>query len=141
MNLKVAKIMGLDLGSKTCGVSLSDGLKMFAHPYKTLYYEGNLEELKPLFEEILEEEKISLIVLGYPKMMNNDIGERALISEEFKEMLESWFDIKVILQDERMTTKQATRQLIEMDMSRKKRKKVIDQVAAVGILQNYLDSL
>lgn len=141
MNLKVAKIMGLDLGSKTCGVSLSDGLKMFAHPYKTLYYEGDLETLKPQFEAIFDVEKISLIILGYPKMMNNDIGERALISEEFKVLLESWFDIKVILQDERMTTKQATRQLIEMDMSRKKRKKVIDQVAAVGILQSYLDSL
>jgi putative holliday junction resolvase len=141
MNLKVAKIMGLDLGSKTCGVSLSDGLKMFAHPYKTLYYEGDLETLKPQFEAIFDAEKISLIILGYPKMMNNDIGERALISEEFKVLLESWFDIKVILQDERMTTKQATRQLIEMDMSRKKRKKVIDQVAAVGILQSYLDSL
>lgn len=141
MNLKVAKIMGLDLGSKTCGVSLSDGLKMFAHPYKTLYYEGDLETLKPQFEAIFDAEKIGLIILGYPKMMNNDIGERALISEEFKVLLESWFDIKVILQDERMTTKQATRQLIEMDMSRKKRKKVIDQVAAVGILQSYLDSL
>ena len=137
--MKVSKIMGLDLGSKTCGVSLSDGLKMFAHPYKTIYYDGDLNVLKASFEEILEAEKIETMVLGYPKMMNNDIGERAQISEEFKGLLEEWFDIKVVLRDERMTTMQATRQLIDMDMSRKKRKKVIDQVAAVQILQSYLD--
>lgn len=137
--MKVSKIMGLDLGSKTCGVSLSDGLKMFAHPYKTIYYDGDLNALKASFEEILEAEKIETMVLGYPKMMNNDIGERAQISEEFKGLLEEWFEIKVVLRDERMTTMQATRQLIDMDMSRKKRKKVIDQVAAVQILQSYLD--
>ena len=139
--MKIKKIMGLDLGSKTCGVSISDGLMMYAHPYKTVYYDGVLESLKAPFEEIFEEERIVTIVLGYPKMMNNDVGERAKISEAFKELLESWFDKDVILMDERMTTLQATRQLIEMDMSRKKRKKVIDQVAAVQILQNYLDSV
>ena len=72
-------------------------------------------------------------------MMNNDVGERALISEEFKALIESWFDVEVILIDERLSTAAATKQLISADMSRKNRKKVIDQVAAVHILQTYLD--
>ena len=71
--------------------------------------------------------------------MNNDVGIRAQISEEFKVMLEAWFGLEVILMDERLTSKQATRQLISMDVSRKNRKKVIDQMAAVQILQAYLD--
>ena len=138
--MKISKYMGLDLGSVTCGVSLSDGLKMFAHPYETLRYEDeNLENLKAPLQIIIEKENVERIILGYPKMMNNDVGLRAQISETFKKHLESWFGLSVILMDERLTSKQATRQLIEMDMSRKKRKKVIDQMAAVQILQSYLD--
>lgn len=138
--MKIKKIMGLDLGSVTCGVSLSDGLKMFAHPYETLRFEEEMHEtLEIPLKEIIEKENVEKIILGYPKMMNNDIGPRAKLSEKFKEMLESWFDIDVILMDERLTSRQATRQLIDMDVSRKKRKKVIDQMAAVQILQSYLD--
>lgn len=138
--MKIGKYMGLDLGSVTCGVSLSDGLKMFAHPYETLRYEDeNLENLKAPLQIIIEKENVERIILGYPKMMNNDVGLRAQISETFKKHLESWFGLSVVLMDERLTSKQATRQLIEMDMSRKKRKKVIDQMAAVQILQSYLD--
>lgn len=137
--MKASKIMGLDLGSKTCGVSLSDGLKMFAHPYKTLYFEGDLLTLESPISQIIQDENVSEIVLGFPKMMNNDIGERAQISQDFKEMLETWFSLKVVLIDERLTSVMATRQLIGVDMSRKKRKKVIDQAAAVQILQTYLD--
>ncbi|NMB17977.1 MAG: Holliday junction resolvase RuvX [Erysipelothrix sp.] len=137
--MRVSKILGLDLGSKTCGVSISDGLKMFAHPYETLYFDGDLASLQAPLLEIIEKENIKEITLGLPKMMNNDLGERAQISMEFKELLETWFSVKVILIDERLTSVSANRQLIDLDMSRKKRKKVIDQVAAVQILQTYLD--
>ncbi|NLW15256.1 MAG: Holliday junction resolvase RuvX [Erysipelothrix sp.] len=138
--MKISKIMGLDLGSVTCGVSLSDGLKMFAHPYETLRIaEEAKETLQEPLREIIEKENVERIVLGFPKMMNNDVGIRAQISEEFKVMLEAWFGLEVILMDERLTSKQATRQLISMDVSRKNRKKVIDQMAAVQILQAYLD--
>ncbi len=133
------KIIGLDLGSKTCGMAISDGLGMFAHPIETLYHDDNLEQLKAPLAEIIEKERVSEIALGYPKMMNNDVGIRAQISEEFKDLLESWFDVEVILIDERLTTAAATRQLISADVSRKKRKKVVDQLAAVQILQSYLD--
>ncbi len=138
--MRISKIMGLDLGSVTCGVSLSDGLKMFAHPYETLRFPSEASDaLQEPLKEIIEKENVEMIVLGLPKMMNNDVGPRAQISIDFKEKLEQWFSLPVILMDERLTSKQATRQLIEMDMSRKKRKKVIDQMAAVQILQTYLD--
>ena len=137
--MKPKKIIGLDLGSKTCGVSISDGLQMFAHPYETLYFEGDLDTLKTPLKTIIESENVIAIVLGLPKMMNNDIGERAQISIDFKEKLMEWFQVEVTLVDESLTSVSATRQLIDLDMSRKKRKKVIDQVAAVEILQTYLD--
>ncbi len=134
--------MGLDLGSVTCGVSVSDGLKMFAHPYETLRIsEEDHASLQEPLKEIIEKENIQRIVLGYPLMMNGDVGPRAQLSKDFKEMLEDWFEIEVILMDERLSSKQATRQLIDMDMSRKNRKKVIDQMAAVSILQTYLDQI
>lgn len=133
------KKMGLDLGSVTCGVALSDGLGMFAHPLQTLRYEGELFELQAPLSEIIQKENVTEIALGYPKMMNNDVGERAQISIQFKKLLETWFDLPVVLIDERLTSVAANRQLIAQDMSRKKRKKVVDQVAAVQILQTYLD--
>ena len=88
--MKISKIMGLDLGSVTCGVSLSDGLKMFAHPYETLRFEDEAHDtLKAPLEAIINKENVEKIILGYPKMMNNDVGPRAQISEAFKEKLES----------------------------------------------------
>lgn len=137
--MRIKKTMGLDLGSKTCGVALSDGLGMFAHPYETLRFEGDLESLKPLLQRIIEKENVTAIALGFPKMMNNDVGERAQISQEFKSRLEKWFEVSVVLIDERLTTASATRNLIAQDVSRAKRKKIVDQVAAVEILQTYLD--
>lgn len=136
------KKLGLDLGSKTCGVAISDGLNLYAHPFTTLYYEeGDYEGLLEQIESILSEERISGIALGFPKMMNNDVGERAQISEDFKLLLEERFALPVVLIDERLTSVFASRQLIEQDVSRKKRKKVIDQLAAVHILQTYLDQI
>lgn len=133
------KVMGLDLGSKTCGVAISDALGMYAHPIETLYYSNSVRELKEPLGKLIASERVKHLVLGYPKMMNNDVGERAQISETFKQQLQSWFEIEVTLVDERLTSIAATRVLIEADVSRKKRKKVIDQLAAVNILQSYLD--
>lgn len=136
----IGKYLGLDLGSKTCGVAISDGLGMYAHPVSTLYYEHeDMNQLYNPLKEIIEKEKISGIALGYPKMMNNDVGERALLSENFKTLLETWFSCEVVLIDERLTSVMANRNLISQDLSRKKRKKVVDQAAAVQILQSYLD--
>lgn len=135
----IGKTLGLDLGSKTCGVAISDALGMYAHPVETLYYTDDMALLKEGLAAIITKERVKHIVLGYPKMMNNDVGPRAQISEEFKAMLESWFDIAVTLVDERLTSAAANRVLIDADISRKKRKKVVDQLAAVNILQSYLD--
>ena len=131
--------LGLDLGSVTCGIAVSDGLGMYAHPLTTLTFEGNLMDLINPLKEIIKKEKISKIALGDPKMMNNDIGERAQISRDFKVILEEEFSLPVILIDERLTSLAANKQLISQDVSRKKRKKVIDQLAAVHILQTFLD--
>lgn len=135
----IGKSLGLDLGSKTCGVAISDGLGMYAHPLETLYFQGDLKDLLGPLKKIIDKEKISNIALGDPKMMNNDIGERALISREFQAILLEEFSLPVHLIDERLTSLAANKQLISQDVSRKKRKKVIDQLAAVHILQTYLD--
>lgn len=135
----MSKALGLDLGSKTCGVAVSDGLSLYAHPLVTLYYEDDVHLLLEPLETIIKEHRIQHIALGYPKMMNNDIGERAQISLDFKALLESTFAVSVTLIDERLTSVYATKQLIQQDVSRKKRKKIVDQLAAVHILQTYLD--
>ena len=135
----IKKSLGLDLGSKTCGVAVSDGLGMYAHPLVTLTFAGELQDLIAPLRKIIEKEKISVIALGDPKMMNNDIGERAQISRDFKSILEKEVLLPVVLIDERLTSLAANKQLISQDVSRKKRKTLIDQLAAVHILQTYLD--
>ena len=120
------KVLGLDLGSRTCGIAMSDILGMIAHGVETFRF-------KP-------DDYIETIVLGLPKHMNGDIGERGQISIEFKKQLEEMIEgINVILIDERLTTVVAENQLLFADVSRKKRKQVIDKMAAVAILQGYLD--
>lgn len=134
------RILGLDLGSRTCGVSISDALGMIARAYETVRFEE--EDYDSALEQIVEiinELQIHKAVLGLPKHMNGDIGIRGEISIAFKESLEQ-LGIEVILWDERLTTVAAEKILIAADVSRKKRKKVIDQMAAVQILQSYLDS-
>lgn len=134
------RILGLDLGSRTCGVSVSDALGMIARAYKTVRFEE--EDYDSALEQIVEiinELQIHKAVLGLPKHMNGDIGIRGEISIAFKESLEQ-LGIEVILWDERLTTVAAEKILIAADVSRKKRKKVIDQMSAVQILQSYLDS-
>ena len=131
------RYMGLDLGTKTLGISLSNGI--IASVYGTLRHNEEYDRIANEVKELAIEKKVDVIVLGFPKNMNNTIGEKAKLSEEFKKKLEDRINIEVFLQDERLTTKQATDILISNDTSRKKRKQVIDSMAAAIILQSFLD--
>lgn len=134
------RVLGLDLGSKTCGVSVSDALGMIARPVETIRFESDdYEHAFIQVQKHIKEFQVTTVVLGLPKHMNGDVGIRGNISIDFKEKLET-LGVEVILWDERLTTVAAERLLIAADVSRKKRKKVIDQMAAVQILQSYLDS-
>ena len=132
------KYLGLDLGTVTCGIAISDRTGIIANSYKTIRYKKENELLEKL-DEIIKKENINEIVLGLPKNMNNTIGERAETTIEFSKLLETKFNIKVHLEDERLTTVVAESILLEGDLSRKKRKKVIDSLSASIILQSYLD--
>lgn len=134
------RILGLDLGSKTIGVAISDPLGIIATGVDTIRFrEDDYENALKLLLPVIKEYSVDKIVLGLPKHMNNDIGIRGNISIEFKEMLEDATNLEVILVDERLSTVAAERILISGNVSRKKRKKVIDKMAAVNILQGYLD--
>ncbi len=133
--------LGLDLGSVTCGIAVSDLMGMIASPLTTLRFESeNYEQCINLLKDVIEEKQVDTVVLGLPKHMNGDIGIRGNVSLDFKILLED-IGLKVILWDERLTTVSAERFLISVDVSRKKRKKVIDKMAAVTILQDYLNSI
>lgn len=132
------RYLGLDLGTKSLGLALSDRTGLIASFYKNVSYTDEdklLEEIK----DIVEKEHVEKLVLGLPKNMDNSLGWRSTETIEFKEKLEKMLDKEVILEDERLTTKIAENMLIDFDLSRKKRKKVIDGVSAVIILQSYLD--
>ena len=131
------RYIGLDLGTKTLGISLSNGI--IATNFKTLRHNEDYDYLVDEVSKIVIEEKIDKIVLGFPKNMNNTIGERANITLSFKEKLEEKTKLEVILEDERLTSKVANQVLIKADTSRKKRKERVDGVASVIILQSYLD--
>ena len=134
------RYLGLDLGTRTLGISMSDITHTIATSYKTIRFEDSqYDDLLVELETIINEFKISKIILGFPKNMNNTIGDRALTTLEFKDKLESKFNLPVIMQDERLSTVEATNYMIEADMSRKKRKKKVDALAANIILQTYLD--
>lgn len=134
------RCLGLDLGSKTLGIATSDITNTIATTYTTLRCEENdyMAFLEPL-SRIIKEYNITTIILGLPKNMNNTIGERANITLDFKKVLEDNFNIDVIMQDERLTSVISNNILLEADMSRKKRKKKVDGIAATVILQSYLD--
>lgn len=134
------KYLGLDLGTRSLGISISDTTKTVATTYGTVHFEEKDYD-KAICElaTILDEEPIEKVVLGYPKNMNGSIGPRALETEEFKKRLEDTFNVKVVLQDERLSTKEASSYMIKADVSRKKRKMKIDSLAANIILQTYLD--
>ena len=134
------RCLGLDLGSKTLGLALSDATNCIASVYTTLRF--NDEDYNSLIEplrEIILKEEIDTLVLGLPKNMNNTLGERAMITLEFKNMLEKEFGLRVVMEDERLTSVSANNILISADMSRNKRKKKVDGIAAEIILQGYLD--
>lgn len=137
------RIMGLDYGSKTVGVAISDPLGITAQGIETIERkeENKLRQTLARIETLVKEYEVEKIVLGFPKNMNNTIGERAEKSLELKEKLERRIGVPVIMWDERLTTVEAERTLIESKVRRENRKKYVDKIAAVFILQGYLDSL
>ncbi|MGP4107182.1 Holliday junction resolvase RuvX [Virgibacillus sp. L01] len=134
------KIIGLDVGSKTIGIAVSDAFGWTAQGLTTIRWdEQEIHSADEQLEKILKEHEIEKAVIGLPKNMNNTIGERGKASERYAKHIEESYNIPVILWDERLTTIAAERVLLQADVSRKKRKKVIDKMAAVMILQGYLD--
>ncbi len=133
------RYLGLDLGSKTLGVAISDATGFIASSYKTIRHNEEYDKLKDEVVKIVNEHKIDGIVLGFPKNMNNTIGPKGELSIEFKAKLEEVLDIPIYLEDERLTTKSATDLLIKGNVSRKGRKEVVDSLAATIILQSFLD--
>lgn len=134
------RYLGIDLGSKTVGLAMSDTTLTIASTYKTIFfkdedYNSTINEIK----NIIKEYNITKIILGLPKNMNNTLGERAEITLKYKELLEKSTDLPVIMFDERLTSVISNSILIEADMSRKKRKKKVDSIAAQIILQDYLN--
>ncbi len=137
------RILGLDYGSVTVGVAVSDALLITAQPVEVIKRksETKLRQTLARLEEIIAEYEVDKIVLGYPKNMNNTLGERVERTEEFKEKLEKRTGLEVVLWDERLTTISAVEVLKEGGVRRENRKKYVDKIAAVFILQGYLDSL
>lgn len=137
------RIMGLDYGSVTVGVAISDELMITAQGIETIRRkdETKLRQTLARIEELIKEYKVELIVLGYPKNMNNTIGARAIKSEEFAEKLRKRTGLEVVLWDERLTTVAANNTLDLFDLNYKEKSKVVDKLAAVLILQGYLDML
>ena len=134
------RYLGIDLGSKTIVIAISDPTLTIASSFKTIFfenedYESTIDDIKL----IVKENDIVKIVLGLPKNMNNTLGERALITTNYKKLLEDNIDVPVVMYDERLTSVISNSILIEADMSRKKRKKKVDSIAAQVILQDYLN--
>lgn len=135
------RAMGLDIGDNTIGISISDELFFTAQGIETIRRKNLADDIKRLMF-LQREYDVDIFVLGYPKNMNGTEGPRCQVVKNFMDTLKKYFPkTKFVLQDERLSTKEARRQLISADVSRKKRKKVIDKMAAVIILQSYLDSL
>ncbi len=136
------KVIGLDLGTKTLGVAISDSFGMIAHGHDTFKFsENHFGDAANYVCELVQKNKAKVVVLGYPKNMDNTIGERAKMCERFKTRIEKLCDVEVVLIDERMTTKMATSTLINANVTGKNKKKFVDKMAAQIILQSYLDSL
>ncbi len=136
------RYIGLDLGSKTLGIAISDELGMIARSLETFRFdEDNYELAKEYIIKLANSYKVTTLILGNPKHMNNDEGIRSQISYKFKEMIEASSDLKVILEDERMTSIIVDKAMIKGDLRRNKRKEKKDELAAQVILQNYLDRL
>lgn len=137
------RILGLDYGSKTVGVAVSDPLGLTAQGVEIIRRksENKLRQTLARIEELIEQYQVELLVLGFPKHMNNDIGDRAEKSLEFRGMLQRRTGLDVVMWDERLTTVEAHRVLRETGVRRAEKKQYVDELAAVFILQGYLDSL
>jgi putative Holliday junction resolvase len=134
------RYLGLDLGTRTLGLSISDTTLTIASLYGTIHFsDSNYDELIPKLREIIKENDVSKLILGLPKNMNNTLGPRAMETLAFKDKVLNELGIEVVMQDERLSTVEAANYMIEADMSRKKRKKKVDSLAANIILQTYLD--
>lgn len=136
------RIMALDYGSKTIGVAISDALQITAQGIETLQTNEAIKDFKiKRIKELVKEYDVNHIIVGLPKNMDNSIGFRGEATLNFVEILKNKIkNVEITLQDERLTTMGAERVLLEADVSRKKRKQVIDKMAAVLILQTYLDT-
>lgn len=130
--------LGLDLGSKTCGIAISDRTGIIASSLEVIRYE-DYDELINKLNNIVISRNVDAFVLGNPKNLDGSLSKRSEITLEFKKILEDRFKLNVIMQDERLSTVEAERMLISNDTKRKKRKKVIDKIAATIILQSFLD--
>lgn len=137
------RVIGLDYGSKTVGVALSDELMLTAQPLTTIHRDRptKLRQTLAQIEQIIEEYEVDRIVVGWPKKLDNEEGERCEKTKEFGDMLENRTGLDVIYQDERLTTAQADGVLEQGGIRKDKRKQYIDKMAASLILQNYLDTL
>ncbi len=137
------RILGLDFGSKTVGVAVSDALLITAQGVEIIRRKSpsKLRQTLARIEELVKEYEADRIVLGFPKNMNNTEGERCEKTIEFKEMLEKRTGLEVILWDERLTTVSADNSMMEMGIRRENRKEYVDEIAAIFILQGYLDYL
>lgn len=134
------RYLGLDLGTKTLGISMSDKLGIIASSYGTIRFENeDYDSLLPQIKKIIEENEVDIVVLGLPRNMNNTLGERANITLEFKDKLSKYLNMEVNMQDERLSSVEANNYLIQSDMSRKKRKTKVDSVAATIILETFME--
>jgi len=135
------RILGLDLGSKTLGIALSDPSALIAMGMETFRFEeNNFSSALDYLQKFIDNNKVDLIVMGYPKNMDGSIGSQGKVVETFKEGIEVFFKNQIVLWDERLTSKMAHSVMIQADYSRKKRKGTVDKIAATVILQSYLDS-
>ena len=132
--------MALDVGTRTIGIAVSDLMGMIANGVETIRRTSEEKDYERI-AQLIKEHEVDTLVVGYPKNMNGTIGERAQACEAMAHKLEDMFpEVKVVLWDERLSTVAAEKVLVDADMRRNKRKKIIDMMAAVVILQNYLDS-
>ena len=132
------RYIGLDVGDRTIGIAISDPFLLTAQPLMTIKRKSKIEDIE-IINDIIKEKEVSKIIVGLPKNMNNTIGPQAKKVKTFVKELRKHTDLDIEYVDERLTTISATRVLIEQNVSRKKRKDVIDSVAATYILQTYLD--
>ena len=138
----MAKKLGLDLGNRTLGIAISDELNFLARGLETYRFtEKDFDNALNYTISVIKKYNIDVVVLGHPKNMDGSLGEQAKISEDFKQNLESQINVKVVLWDERLTSKMATSMMVSQNLKKKNRKKDIDKMAATIILQGYLDSL